>query len=116
MTISLVVLFRKGMILGRILRFQGEFAESLVHLQKARKMAEKCKELVFDKDLRDLTCDLADTLRELDEPKSAEHVLRPEITHQIQRGTSLAGSALLELSLAEALLLNSVSKRRKDFA
>jgi hypothetical protein len=60
------VLFRKDMLLGRGLRFQGEFADSLSHLERAQKAAEQHKDLIFDEDLRDLTCDLADTLRKLD--------------------------------------------------
>ncbi|KND92895.1 hypothetical protein TOPH_02403 [Tolypocladium ophioglossoides CBS 100239] len=98
-----VVLFRKNMILGRILRFQGEFTESLTHLEIARKTTEKRKDLIFDEDLRDVTCDLADTLRELDDPTSAEHDLRTEIARRDQSCISSLGRSLLELSLAEAL-------------
>lgn len=97
-----VVLFRKSMILGRLLRFQGEFTESLTHLQKARKTAEQRKALSFDEDLRDLTCDLADTLRELDDPASAERYLHAELARRDQNCTS-PGRSLLELALAEAL-------------
>ncbi|KAK7416063.1 hypothetical protein QQZ08_012145 [Neonectria magnoliae] len=64
-----VVLFRKHMMLGRVLRFQGEFNESLTHLERSRKIAGQRKDLTFDEDLRDLICDLADTLRELDDPR-----------------------------------------------
>jgi tetratricopeptide (TPR) repeat protein len=98
-----VLLFRKDMMLGRVLRFQGEFAESLAHLERARKTAEQRKDLIFDEDLRDLTCDLADTLRELDDPASAEHHLRAEIERRDWNCTSSSGRSLLELSLAEAL-------------
>ena len=66
-------------MLGRVLWFQGAFAESLVHLERARKTVEQRKDLIFDEDLRDLICDLADTLRELDDPATAEHHLRAEI-------------------------------------
>lgn len=97
-----VVAFRKEMMLGRILRFQGAFKESLTHLRRARTTAEQRKDLFFDEDLRDLTCDLADTLRELDDPASAEHHLRAEITRRDQNCIS-SGKSLLELSLAEAL-------------
>jgi hypothetical protein len=97
-----VVLFRKNMMLGRVLRFQGAFKESLTHLKKARTTAERRKDLIFDEDLLDLTCDLADTLRELDDPTSAEHHLRAEITRRDQNCIS-SGKSLLELSLAEAL-------------
>lgn len=98
-----IVLFRRDMMLGRVLRFQGEFRELLAHLESARKTAGQCKDLVFDEDLRDFTCDLADTLRELDDPVSAEHHLRAEILRRDPNSASSPGGSLLELSLAEAL-------------
>lgn len=103
-----VVLFRKDMILGRILRFQGEFTESLTHLERARKATEQRKGLIFDEDLRDLTCDLADTLRELDQPVSAEHYLRAEISRRKHNCISSPGGSLLELSLAEVYVEGQV--------
>lgn len=104
-----VVLFRKDMILGRALRFQGEFKEALAYLEKAQKKTGQYTGLIFDEDLRDLTCDLADTLRELDDPVSAEGHLRAEIE---RRGLSPSpGGCLLELSLAEALF---AQKRFQD--
>lgn len=105
-----VVLVRKGMILGKAMRFQGNFAESRKHLEQSQRITEQRKDLTFDEDLRDLTCDLADTLRELDEPLSAEHYLRMEIArrdYQVQ----FSGRSLLELSLAEALF---AQKRFKE--
>ncbi|KAK0628691.1 hypothetical protein B0T17DRAFT_588740 [Bombardia bombarda] len=98
-----VMLFRKDMVLGRVLRFQGEFIDSLTHLERSRKTAAEHKDLIFDKDLRDLTCDLADTLRELGDLASAEHHLRVEIARRDQHCISSPGRSLLELSLAEAL-------------
>lgn len=100
--IEQVIVFRKDMLFGRILRFQGAFKESLMHLERARKTAGHCKDLIFDEDLRDLTCDHADTLRELDDPQAAEHHLRTEIMRRDQSDIS-SGKSLLELSLAEAL-------------
>lgn len=50
----------------------------------ARETAEQRKGLIFDEDLRDLTCDLADMLRELDNPASAEHHLRAEVARRDQ--------------------------------
>ncbi|KAI5455731.1 hypothetical protein BGZ63DRAFT_368306 [Mariannaea sp. PMI_226] len=109
-----VVIFRKDMILGRILRFQGVFKESLTHLQRARTTAEQPKDLIFDEDFRDLTCDLADTLRELDDPASAEHHLRAEIARRDQYGASSPGRSLLELSLAETLFAQRRFKEAEE--
>ncbi|EEY21305.1 conserved hypothetical protein [Verticillium alfalfae VaMs.102] len=97
-----VVLFRKHMILGRLLRFRGAFRESLTCLKNAQTTIGQCKDLIFDEDLRDLTCDQADTLRELGDLTSAEYLLRAEITRRDQSSMS-SGHSLLELSLAEAL-------------
>jgi len=90
------VLFRKHMILGRILRFGGRFEESRAQLERSLDLSRQLDSLNFDEDLRDLICDLADTLRELGDPVSAERHLRTEIG---QRGAK----TLLELSLAEVL-------------
>jgi tetratricopeptide (TPR) repeat protein len=97
-----VVQFRIGMLLGRFLRYQGEFAESLAHLKRSRDKAEERGSLSFDEDLRDLTCDLADTLRELDDPIAAEHHLRAEITRR-DRSSACSSQVPLQLCLAEAL-------------
>jgi tetratricopeptide (TPR) repeat protein len=101
------VLFRKYMILGRTLRLGGRFNESRAHLEKAHNLSRQVHGLNFDEDLRDLICDLADTLRELDDPVSAEHHLRAEIA---QRGAK----PLLELSLAEALFAQGRSEEAED--
>jgi hypothetical protein len=92
------VLFRKHMILGRMLRFRGRFKES--HLN-------------FDEDLHSLICDLADTLRELNDTVSAERHLRMEIARRKDRPCS-SGRSLLELSLAEALFAQGCSKEAED--
>ncbi|KAL2693528.1 hypothetical protein Neosp_000088 [[Neocosmospora] mangrovei] len=97
-----VTVFRKDVLLGRILRFLGAFKESLVHLERARGTVENCKDLLFDEDLCDLTCEHSDTLRELDDPGAAEQHLRAEIARQDQNGLS-SGKSRLEISLAEAL-------------
>ncbi|KAK7894617.1 hypothetical protein LTR67_006379 [Exophiala xenobiotica] len=98
-----VVLFRKHMIIGRGLRFQGDFTNSLAHLQQSRKIMERCRILTFNEDLRDLSCDLADTLRELDESVSAERYLRAEIARQKAEDILPSAQFLLKLSLAESL-------------
>ncbi|KAI5455788.1 hypothetical protein BGZ63DRAFT_429654 [Mariannaea sp. PMI_226] len=51
-------------------------------IREARIIAQRRQDLIFDKDLHDLTCDLADTLRELDDPASTEHHPRAEITRR----------------------------------
>ncbi|OJD25635.1 hypothetical protein ACJ73_02988 [Blastomyces percursus] len=80
--IEKVVLFRNHVILGKILRFQGKFEESLLNLEKSKNLADRCHNLDFDEDRCDLTCNLADTLRELERPVDAEYCLRAEITRQ----------------------------------
>jgi hypothetical protein len=60
------------------------------------------RSLSFDEDLRDLACDLADTLRELDDPIAAEHHLRAEITRR-DRSSACSSQVPLQLCLAEAL-------------
>jgi tetratricopeptide (TPR) repeat protein len=100
---EITTLFRRDLLLGRILRFQGKFEDSFTYLQRSQKMAEQHKNLIFDEDLRDLVCDLADTLRELEDPVSAEHHLRTQIARQAETGAAFSGQSLLELSLAEAL-------------
>ncbi|PNP78863.1 hypothetical protein FNYG_07728 [Fusarium nygamai] len=97
-----VVEFRKNIMLGRILRYQGLFGESLTYLERAQTTAAQENDLTFYEDFRDLTCDLADTLRELNEPASGERHLRTEITRRDQSGIS-TGKSLLQVSLAEAL-------------
>lgn len=93
------VVFRKHMLLGRALRFQGAFEESLAHFELAWAIKGECDGVLFTEDLRDLACDHADALRELDRPAEAERLLRAEIARQ----GCLSGASLLELSLAEAL-------------
>jgi len=109
-----VVLFRKNMVLGRILRFGGEFQESLTHLELSRIAAEQRKDLIFDDDLRDLTCDLADTLRELDQPVAAAHCLRAEIAQRDPGCSLFPGRSLLELSLAEVLFAQELFDEAKQ--
>jgi hypothetical protein len=100
-TIEEVVLFRNHMVLGRILRFAGRFKESLAYLKRSQNLADQHRDLNFDDDLRDLTCDLSDTPRELDDPASAEHHLR--IERRDATGTISPGISSMELSLAAAL-------------
>lgn len=97
-----VIMFRNDMLLGRFLRFQGAFDESLIHLQRAYDSLSQCKCLSFDGDLRDLSSDYASTLRELEKPLSAENHLRTEIARREQRNIS-SGSSALKICLAEAL-------------
>jgi tetratricopeptide (TPR) repeat protein len=96
------VMFRKHMVLGRILRFKGAFRESLMHLDTAQEMVKRHEKLSFDEDLLDLTCDQADTLRELDKPVLAERLLREEIDRR-DRDCIPGNTCRLKLTLAEAL-------------
>lgn len=98
-----VVVFRKDMILGRAMRFRGQFTESLAHLDSALKTAEADESIIFSEDRRDLVCDLADTMRELADFTSADHLLRAQIARRDSDSSSPLGQSLLELSLAEIL-------------
>lgn len=100
-----VVQFRRGVILGRILRTRGRFSEAHTHLKRSHGLVEQLQDLSFDEDRRDLTCEIADTLRELDKPEAAEVYLRREFA---RRGEGIqdppaSGKSLLEASLAEVL-------------
>lgn len=98
-----VVLVRKHILLGRILRYMGKFNESLASLEIARKTTERHGAAFFDEDLRDLVCELSDTLRELDDPVSAETQVRTELTRRQRSYGAAPGKSSLQLSLAEAL-------------
>lgn len=108
---EVATLFRKNLLLARILRYQGDFQDSLTHLEKARNLAEQRQDLSFDEDYRDLICELADTLRELDEPVLAEGHLRAQIMQQAHTGITWSYQSLFELCLAEALF---AQKRFKE--
>ncbi|KAK7716662.1 hypothetical protein SLS63_011087 [Diaporthe eres] len=100
-----VIDFRRGVTLGRILRTRGRFSEAHTHLKKSHGLAEHLQDLSFDEDRRDLICELADTLRELDKPEAAEVYLRQEFARR-EEGTQdppASGKSLLEASLAEVL-------------
>lgn len=99
------VLFRKKVLLGRISRYQGNFEESLAHLEEASASTKLLTDLTFSEDLRELTYELADALRELDQPKAAEDHLRQELERMSHAtpGSALSGRSLLQASLAESL-------------
>ena len=97
-----VILFRMGILLGRILRFQGAFGESLLCLEKARSIADELKDLFLNEDLCELASEFGDILRELDRPAEAETLLRSELARQ-QEGRAPSRN-LARLCLAEALL------------
>lgn len=100
-----VVLLRRGVTLGRVLRTRGRFAEAYTHLKRSHDLAEQPRGLSFDGDRRDLICEMADTLRELDQPQAAELYLRREFARRGQdmQDPPASGKSLLEASLAEAL-------------
>lgn len=78
------VLFRKLMIHGRLLRFRGDFPHSLACLEGLASSSATTTSgpLVWNEELRDLTCDLADTLRELGRLDQAEAYLTAEIVRR----------------------------------
>ncbi|KAL4721785.1 hypothetical protein ACLX1H_011279 [Fusarium chlamydosporum] len=88
-------------MLGRILRFEGDFTDSRNHLETAKGFIEEFKELDFDKDRLDLTCDYADTLRELGELELAESLLRAELARRDVH--CISSKSPLKLALAEVL-------------
>lgn len=100
-----VVAFRMNMILGKILRFQGQFDDSLTRLKTSYALMEGLHDFTFDEDRRDLTCDMADTLRELDEPEVAETYVRNEIARwgASAHVKAYSGISFLEACLAEIL-------------
>ena len=94
------VKIRMAILRGRIPRFQGRFNESLACLE--RHIDQPSEGLIFDEDLPDLICEVADTLRELDEPLRAQQLLQDELTrgsHEHRASTK----SLLKLCLAESL-------------
>jgi hypothetical protein len=93
--------FRTDLIFGGLLRWQGELAALLAYLKKSWKRVEERKVLIFDEDLRELTCKIADMMRELHDLASAKRYLRAKITRREQSCISFPGQSLLELSLAE---------------
>ncbi|KAM5347139.1 hypothetical protein ACJ41O_010144 [Fusarium nematophilum] len=109
-----VVCFRKHMLLGRLLRYQGEFRDSLKHFEMARKATEQHSEIILDEELRDFTCDLADTLRELDDPATGERLLRAEIARRKENPSPFFGRSWPELSLAETLFAQEKFKEAEE--
>jgi hypothetical protein len=93
------VLFRMNILRGKIFRCQGRFHESFACLKGY--MIEDYGDLFFGEELCDLTCEIADTLRELDDPVYAEQLLRRLLACQEQPRPS--AESLLKLSLAESL-------------
>ncbi|KAM5350904.1 hypothetical protein ACJ41O_003627 [Fusarium nematophilum] len=98
-----VVVFRKAMLLGRSLRHRGKFEESITQLESARRLAQQPSKIIFDEDLRDVICELADSLRELGNVALAESILRAEIKRREGAYIPVMGKGLLDLSLAEVL-------------
>ncbi|OAA55879.1 Tetratricopeptide-like helical [Niveomyces insectorum RCEF 264] len=118
-----VVLFRQSMIWGRFLRFRGDFVEARARLREAQEQQrnQSHRQLIsLDEELQDFTCDLADTLRELNELEEAEQCLRTEIElrHRRQndenRALSPVDTTLLNLSLAEVMFARGRFQDAKD--
>ncbi|UPK95507.1 hypothetical protein LCI18_006442 [Fusarium solani-melongenae] len=95
--------FRKAIVQGRSLRQRGEIHACIIKLNAGRNLSEQPSDIVFDEDLRDLICELADALRELVLYTWAENILRSEIERREESYIPVIGKGLLELSLAEVL-------------
>lgn len=107
-----VIALRMKILLGKICRYEGNFAEALAHLEEAFSLTRPLTDLFFDEDLRDSTCELADTLRELHQPEAAESHVRAELARidQVNPGSVMNGRSLLEASLAESLFAQGRSE------
>ncbi|KAH8430072.1 uncharacterized protein LDX57_007743 [Aspergillus melleus] len=92
-----VVLFRQHLLLGKILRYRGDFTRSLSHLQRSINIKNTVENLIFLEDASDLVSNLADTYIELDCPDTAEICLRAELERQNPH------HATLTVALAESM-------------
>lgn len=95
--IEQVVLFRQHLLLGKILRYRGDFTRSLSHLQMSINIKNTVENLIFLEDASDLVSNLADTYIELDCPGTAEICLRAELERQN------SNHATLTVALAESM-------------
>jgi tetratricopeptide (TPR) repeat protein len=98
-----IVFVRKQLILGRSLRLQGQFDQAWANLEESLRTVRECGVHTFDEDLSDLTCESADTLRELNRLADAESLVRIEMTRREHSPCSTRGLSALQLSLAETL-------------
>lgn len=113
-----VVALRMNMILGRVPRFEGLFDDSRTRLETSYALMERLHDLDFAEDRRDLTCDMADALRELDEFQAAETYVRNELARwdAQPQGSAFYGRWLLEACLAEVLFAQGRVRTRNVFA
>ncbi|KAF2005721.1 hypothetical protein P154DRAFT_542650 [Amniculicola lignicola CBS 123094] len=88
------VLFYKDIMLRRLFQFEGEFAESLAHLQRAQKTVEEHRVLTFDEDLQ------------LDNPASAKYRFKEaeRVCLDIQSRSNLLKFEILRLHIMRAKL------------
>lgn len=100
---EVAVSVRKYILLGRISRLQGDFVSSKDRLQRARRAAIQERTIKFDEAWGDLTCELADSLRELGEYSEAEQYLVEEQSRRCRTDSRAQSDPAVELSLAEAL-------------
>jgi hypothetical protein len=66
-------------MLCKILRYQGRFQDSLTHLELAKGLADRHRDLTFIEDRSDQAWSLADTFQKLDAPTRGEHYIRTEM-------------------------------------
>ena len=97
-TMEDTVIFRKYIMLGKILRYQGRSKDSLTHLELAKGLADRHRDLTFIEDRGDLAWSLADTFQELDVLTRGEHYIQTEME---RLGPDFAPS--LKIALAESL-------------
>ena len=109
-----VVLFRQNLIMGKALRYQGNFTKSLIYLQRSQSIVNTTKDLIFLEDASDLACNFADTYLELDDPAKAENCLQATIKHQVPKQGALF-IALAECLFAQRRFLEVDETLRRVF-
>ncbi len=98
-----IVLYHTNIWQGRALRYQGQFSESLICLQKAD-LGSKHEESLEDA-RPGFICDLGDVYCELGNSSYAEHLLDKEMKRLDDRGAKNSKDwYLLQLSRAESLM------------
>ena len=95
------VVFRVNMLRGKILRYQGKFADSLASLEVCQwiTLQQHPNSIVLGDELAPLSCELSDVLRELNRPTDAQAILAVTLAQSGQHSAS--DRQLLSLCLAE---------------
>lgn len=105
-TMERVVAFKINTNLGKILRYQGHFEESLACLKQT--LEETRDDAMFKDSLTDLVCNFGDTLLDQGRPVDAQEVIETELEYLDKRKNSASSassaSQRLQLSLAECYI------------